>query len=214
MPSQIATSVQCNHFGKGRRWGLGLLSVLLSVSTLACESGGVGDPCIPEDEYRQEFSGYSKDEVNVESRSFQCETRVCLVNKFQGRVSCVYGQTIPDDAMTPAQAAAAATCKTPDDTLPILVSVPPQLEDRRPRDAVYCSCRCDGPQSPEEAPYCECPDGFSCVDLIDDIGLGNAQLAGAYCVKNGTNPQTSDEIRDIACRETPTQTCGSPDDFY
>ncbi len=189
---------------------LGIGAALIALGTVGCESGGVGDPCIPEDEYRQEFSGYSKDEVNVESRSFQCETRVCLVNKFQGRVSCVYGQTIPDDAMTPEQAAAAATCKTPDDTLPILVSVPPQLEERRPKDAVYCSCRCDGPQS--NAPYCECPDGFSCVDLIDDIGLGNKQLAGAYCVKNGTNPQSSDDIRDIAC--TPPNSCGDPKDFY
>ena len=189
------------------------MALVLGLAALGCESGGVGDPCIPEDEYRQEFSGYSKDEVNVESRSFQCETRVCLVNKFQGRVSCVYGQTIEVDENASAeqqrdQAVSSAKCKTPDDTLPILVSVPAQLEERRPKNSVYCSCRCDGPQS--NAPYCECPDGFSCADLIDDIGLGNKQLAGAYCVRNGTNP-SSEDIRTNECEEP---NCGDPDQFY
>ena len=31
-------------------------------------------------------------EENIESRSFQCQTRICLVNHFQGRVSCPLGQ--------------------------------------------------------------------------------------------------------------------------
>src|SRR5690606_4311600 len=57
-----------------------------------CGGAGIGDPCVPEDEYLTTFSGFSQDEVNVESRSFQCLTRVCLVNHFDGRVSCPYGQ--------------------------------------------------------------------------------------------------------------------------
>ena len=81
-------------------------------ATTGCEPGGIGDPCIPEDEYRSGFSGYSKDEVNVESRSFQCETRVCLVNKFQGRVSCKYGQDMPNGG-----------CRTPDESNPIEVPI-------------------------------------------------------------------------------------------
>jgi len=58
-----------------------------------CGGSGVGDPCVPEDEYLTTFSGFAVGEVNVESRSFQCLTRVCLVNHFQGRVSCPFGQT-------------------------------------------------------------------------------------------------------------------------
>lgn len=58
-----------------------------------CGGSGVGDPCVPEDEYLTTFTGFSVGEVNVESRSFQCLTRVCLVNHFQGRVSCPFGQT-------------------------------------------------------------------------------------------------------------------------
>jgi hypothetical protein len=69
-----------------------LLAATLGLSAIGCQGGGVGDPCVPEDEYRQDFNGYAMTEVNVESKSFQCETRVCIVNHFQGRVSCPYGQ--------------------------------------------------------------------------------------------------------------------------
>src|SRR5262245_957695 len=73
-----------------KKWVSGGLS--LCVLVLACEPGGVGDPCVPDDEYSARFSGFALSEVNVESRSFSCETRVCLVNHFQGRVSCPAGQ--------------------------------------------------------------------------------------------------------------------------
>ncbi len=183
---------------------LRLLWLALAAASLlfasGCEEGGIGDPCIPEDEYRSNFSGYSGDEVNVESRSFQCETRVCLVNKFQGRVSCKYGQD-----------QGAAGCKTPDESNDIEVPVEPQLQERRPDEAVYCSCRCKGPQA--NAPYCECPDGFQCIDLIDDIGLGNAQLAGGYCVKSGTDLSPSELETDARCEES-RNNCGTAGNYY
>src|SRR5215216_3060919 len=69
------------------------VALLLGLSALGCAPGGVGDPCTPEDEYQQNFNGFQVTETNVESRSFQCETRLCLVNHFQGRVSCRLGQT-------------------------------------------------------------------------------------------------------------------------
>src|ERR1700684_4367926 len=58
-----------------------------------CSQTGVGDPCVPEQEYDPTFLGFSAGEVNVESKSFDCETRLCLANHFQGRVTCPYGQT-------------------------------------------------------------------------------------------------------------------------
>lgn len=67
------------------------ISAIALVPT-ACQSGGVGDPCIPEDEYNPEFAGFKVEEENIESRSFQCDTRICLANYFQGRVSCPLGQ--------------------------------------------------------------------------------------------------------------------------
>lgn len=72
---------------------LGLLSVVAMASLpAACESGGVGDPCLPEEEYDSAFAGFKVTQEFIESRSFQCETRICLVNHFQGRVSCPLGQ--------------------------------------------------------------------------------------------------------------------------
>src|SRR5690349_3864783 len=65
----------------------------LGVSPSSCQSGGIGDPCIPEDEYKGIFGGFRVSQENIESRSFQCESRICLVNHFQGRVSCPLGQT-------------------------------------------------------------------------------------------------------------------------
>ena len=162
-----------------------LVTVAISIGSIACESGGVGDPCTPEDEYQTSFSGFSVDEVNIESRSFQCETRVCLVDHFQGRVSCPYGQT---DANLVAAPNDPSRCRVPgtsgdNPADAITVPVKAQLEERRPKDAVYCSCRCDGPDP--NARYCECPSGFDCKELVDDLGLGKGQLAGSYCQKTG-----------------------------
>jgi hypothetical protein len=61
------------------------------------------------------------------------------------------------------------------------------LVERQAEDAVYCSCRCAPPEGVDDnATYCECPDGFVCEPLVEDLGLGKGQLAGSYCVKNGT----------------------------
>ncbi len=86
---------------------LALVSVgALGLVPIACQSGGVGDPCTPEDEYSSTFAGFNVDEENIESRSFQCATRICLVNHFQGRVSCPQGQNGAD----------LVQCKGPSDT--------------------------------------------------------------------------------------------------
>lgn len=172
------------------RWVL--LAAAASALALGCETGGVGDPCIPEDEYQAGFPGYSADEVNVESRSFQCETRVCLVNHFQGRVSCPYGQSesqisslAPNDparCRIPGTSGAVATDE-------ITAPVKAQFSKRQADKSVYCSCRCKNAAGSTEdgARYCECPSGFKCEKLLDDLGLGSAELAGFYCVKDGTS---------------------------
>ena len=160
-----------------------ILSFALGLTT-HCTPGGVGDPCIPEDEYRTNFSGFGASEVSVESRSFQCATRICLVDHFQGRVSCPYGQTEEDLAL---RSHDPRRCRVPgtDGLEPeeaVQVSVDPWLTRRAPKDVVYCSCRCDGPDA--GADYCECPSGFACERLVPDLGsLGSGNLAGSYCVK-------------------------------
>jgi hypothetical protein len=174
-------------FGSGVIRSAGV-AALLGLSALACEPGGVGDPCTPEDEYVEDFSGFDPDEVNVESKSFQCETRLCLVNHFRGRVSCPYGQTEAEAA------SADPPCDIPGTNEPIIVAVEPQDSRRRPNDAVYCSCRCANIEGSKDdgARYCECPSGYDCEKLIEFSGAtlqpagGSAQLAGYYCIKQGS----------------------------
>jgi hypothetical protein len=158
-----------------------LRSVLVAVAAAAtvvvasgtgCNSTGVGDPCVPELEFQQAFLGFSISEVSVESKSFQCQTRACLVNHFQGRVSCPYGQTSSPGSIigvgpggTAGQTAPDPTaCKTPTLENPINgvvqfsggntpqgyvetnpaqgATVDPQCTLRTADVAVYCSCRC------------------------------------------------------------------------
>lgn len=288
---------------------LALISVgAMGAVPIACQSGGVGDPCTPEDEYNTQFPGFKVAEENIESRSFQCATRICLVNHFQGRVSCPYGQPPPvacggptdtscangakcveSQTLTPEcsckqgdTAGCAAACGNtnglvcdpklgicgctssqtvgdvdyfcglldpnckgntctrvlksyvchnatncqngdPDDTKnankdccvpgtdkPISVPVCGQCDNeshRNAEDAVYCSCRCCpkccGPDVPAGEPcekdkslcgeacdpnfnYCDCPQGFSCTEIRKNVGLGDAQLTGAYCIRDNT----------------------------
>ncbi|HEY6559619.1 MAG TPA: hypothetical protein VI072_20195, partial [Polyangiaceae bacterium] len=172
-------------------------------------AGGVGDPCIPEAEYDLYFNNFSQADVFAETRSFQCETRICLVNHFQGRVSCPYGQSQSDintqHGLDPSERDLGALCKVPGtsgevpvpekDVLGkevsadvIQVPVAPQLVDRRANDSVYCSCRCknDEGKTDDGANYCECPSGYACERLIADPELGKPELAGYYCIKDGT----------------------------
>ena len=194
---------------------------LAAIASIGCESGGVGDPCTPEDEFFDTFSGFSVGEVNVESRSFQCETRVCLVNKFQGRVSCPYGTngTNPDPtAMRTVNHD--LPCEVPGFGGYVSVPVQPQLAARRPEVAVYCSCRCDGDDP--NARYCECPSGFECAEIVvsrSNQDTGQEQLAGSYCVRSGSNvdpitiPQAECSVPANGAQAGPEDlTCGTPPD--
>ncbi len=166
---------------------LGLFGFLALLPRCAAE--GVGDPCVPEDEYSPTFSGFALSEVSAESRSFSCQSRMCLVNRFQGRVSCPYGQETGADG--------ASRCLLPGSDEAVRVRVAPQLLDRRAHDAVYCSCRCDGPDP--DARYCECPSGFSCSPVVPDLALGGAQLPGSYCVRAGSEFASAEVRLDASC---------------
>jgi hypothetical protein len=195
-------------------WSVGLL---LSWAALACEPGGVGDPCTPEDEYQQDFNGFQVTEVNVESRSFQCATRLCLVNHFQGRVSCRLGQEASEADNTATNTTWAPKCSIPGTVVDranraskdnINVPVPAQLLKRQTEQAVYCSCRCDGPD--KNARYCECPEGFQCEPLVDDLKIteGAGQLAGSYCIRSGSEYDTRDHFKGAPdCKANPKD-CG------
>ena len=187
-----------------KTWAAALVTLALGVLAFGCQSGGIGDPCTPEDEYQQYFSGYEVSEVNIESKSFQCETRLCLVNHFNGRVSCPYGQTEGQVAMLNLpQDQQFRLCHIPGttaDNTRIRVPVNKQLTNRRAPDTVYCSCRCAGET---DARYCKCPTGFQCTKLLEPINrLGSKELAGSYCIKNGTEYSSAQGGGGISCQAT------------
>ena len=172
---------------------------LLFVAGPGCGDEGIGDPCTPEQEYNADFLGFDEKEVNVESKSFQCRTRLCLVNHFRGRVSCPYGQNaegqgppngenckIPGTDQTVAGEKDPATGDFVDTRKKS--SVPPQCSDRKADSAVYCSCRCAdiNSQRPSDQTFCDCPEGFQCERLVTSIGQGNEGLTGSYCIKSNT----------------------------
>jgi hypothetical protein len=255
---------------------LGLLSVVaMGILPTACQSGGVGDPCTPEDEYNPQFAGFKVTEENIESRSFQCQTRICLVNHFQGRVSCPLGQPPPKACSSPGDAACgtdgtcveAATlapdcdpeaadngastcagyggvcnakkgscecnqtadcptgtfcdpdakqcksyvchkagncqipgaddnankaCCVPGTDTPVAAPTCGQCDSASNRDAekaVYCSCRCgvaEGEPEDENFNFCECPSGFECSEIRKNVGLGDKQITGKYCIKQNS----------------------------
>ena len=114
----------------------------------------------------------------VELGSRQCASGLCLVNHFRGRVTCPYGQ--PDAQETSPD----ARCAVPPSGTPVSVGVNPQHTIRRSADSVYCSCRCAGPGP---GPFCQCPEGYSCTPLVDDLKLSGSGsvIAGSYCTKQG-----------------------------
>ena len=191
--------------------GFLLLGTSLLLAIPACKDEGVGDPCTPEQEYDRSFIGFDEKEVNVESKSFQCRTRICLVNHFRGRASCPYGQST--EGNPPAGAKSGCTVPGTTDAITGLTDpndpasfrdprkkklVPPQCVDRAADKAVYCSCRCAdiNGEKPSDQTFCACPDGFACRPLVTSIGKGNEGLTGSYCIKDNTEYN-----KDTACNQ-------------
>lgn len=182
--------------------------------------GGMGDPCTPQDEFSPTFNGFRETEVNVESGSPSCSTGICLAASFRGRTSCAYGQppgpTVDGVTGVDPSLGPDARCYLPGATHEpaneVTVPVDPQLLARSPEKSVYCSCRCDGPAG--QGPFCACPSGFECTHLVDDYGTAtNAQFAGSYCIKAGTEVPDPTKIPQADCsgmRAPRPAGCGDP----
>jgi hypothetical protein len=145
----------------------------------------VGDPCIPFQEISPSFGGFNVNAVTLEEGNSTCGPKVCLVNHFQGRVSCPYGQAPPTSSGFP-------PCLVPGTSTPVMTGSPrqtvePQCLDRTASEAVYCSCRCANAagKTDDGASYCTCPSGFSCTQVIPPLVSGDPN-AGAYCITQGT----------------------------
>ena len=196
----------------------------------ACQSTGVGDPCMPEQEYDPTFAGFVEQEVSIEGESFQCQTRLCLVNHFQGRVTCPYGQDATGNADRRSTATAARAsrraCPRPVDRSGSTAqrragrrherrTVLPQCTERtRPDRLLLVPLRGHRRTQTDGANFCNCPSGFSCTQLVSSLGAGRPGPDGAYCIKSGTAFDSNarrDHLHDRAAEST-APNCGTGDE--
>jgi hypothetical protein len=97
----------------------------------------IGASCTPSQESTPTFAGFSASDVVLDPSNPGCGGGSCIVNHFQGLISCPYGQ---DAQGTPP--AGEKACTVPGTGQPVTQAVKPWCADRHPSAAVYCSCRC------------------------------------------------------------------------
>lgn len=149
----------------------------------------LGEICVPSDEANPAFGGFETTDVVVDAASTSCASGVCLVQNFQGRVSCPFGNL------------GEGSCRTPGSNEPVTAPVVAQLVARPPSLAATCSCRCAGPG---DGPFCACGEGQECVPLVAALGLAGDDLAGSYCVPQGA---TGSVPSGATCNDDP-DACG------
>jgi len=159
----------------------------------------LGAPCLPEDEISLDFVGHDEFDASVITDTPECDSGVCVVNHFRGRVSCPYGQTEEEAGSDP-------QCFQPGSDLAVTTPVQPQLIGRLASSASVCSCRCDGPGPGD---FCECPSDMECAPLMGDLGLpGSDALAGSYCIPRGTAYDPATAFADRCSMDVAN--CGDP----
>ncbi|HZU82780.1 MAG TPA: hypothetical protein VE987_07685 [Polyangiaceae bacterium] len=201
------------------------------ISGAGCAPTGIGDPCVPEQEYLPTFTGFNYHEVSTESKSFQCQTRLCLVNHFQGRVSCPYGQQgdgSPPMGATPYQGCtdssgtelknpitgAAPGCCTPGIPQPVTGPLatdpttgqpvsPPMPADMMAQQAVPGQCT---GRTADRAVYCSC----RCANIngaTDDGAVYCACPEGFTCTQLVTSisAQSNEGLTGAYCIKNGTQ---------
>ena len=152
----------------------------------AARNGALGAGCEPLSELDPEFSGFSINEISIDERTPACLSGTCVIQGFQGRVSCPYGQ-----------ATASGGCTIPGSNEPVLTPVAPQLLARPAGLSAVCSCHCAGPGP---GPYCACPTHMECSHLVDDLGFGARDIAGSYCLPEGARYERGSVDISASCR--------------
>ncbi len=141
----------------------------VSVAVPATEPAPNGAPCVPSEELDPTFAGFNLGNISLDAGTPACSSGMCLVNHFDGRVSCPYGQ-----------GQGTAGCFVPGSDTAVEPQVVPQFVARPASTSVTCTCRCAG-SGP--GPYCTCPSGMQCTALIPDVGIaGEEAFSGSYCV--------------------------------
>ncbi|HEX3770396.1 MAG TPA: hypothetical protein VHV30_06010 [Polyangiaceae bacterium] len=167
----------------------------------APDAAAVGTPCIPGSERDSTFGGFNEGEVATDTANATCGAGMtCLVNHFQGRTTCPYGQTAPGVSSV----SGVPSCTVPGTNglvQPPNGTVAPQCTDRRASDTVYCSCRCangNGGTSDDGGPYCSCASGYACTPTTP---------TASYCLKADTFFEAGAAASCVGCGTTGTLDC-------
>ena len=160
------------------------VAALLGLSALACEPAASETPVRRKTSTSRSFSGFARTEVNVESKSFQCETRLCLVNHFQGpRELPVRAELTPasQPELLHSRARRDADHRSP--SSPQDSAAPPQR-----LGLLLLPLRQRGRQQGRRRALLRVPERLRLreVDRASTSAGGKAQLAGFYCIKQGT----------------------------
>jgi len=185
-------------------------SLGIALLPASCQSGGIGDPCTPEDEYSTAFHGFDVAEESIESRSFQCQTRVCLVNHFQGRASCPFGQVAPD-ACDPTDAASCGEGKACVQASSIVTPCDPDVADEGASqctssggacDKVTRSCVCSGSEG--------CPQGTICDPALKQCSRYVCHAPGSCQIDAATDAENKGKECCVPGTDTPiaVDVCG------
>jgi hypothetical protein len=169
---------------------LGATSVLCGVLAVAgCTDDpttvAVGMACIPRDEHQLGFSGFSSEDVTIETVNENCPAEsVCLVKSFRGRLSCPYGQTLQDMSLPTDDPRRCTVAK--DSGTAVTVEVQPQLVQTAGNKGVYCSALCADAQGKrsDSRSYHDCPSGFHCELLTESLLITSQNIGGSYCIRN------------------------------
>lgn len=120
-----------NHLRRSHSLGIGPALTLLVLALAHCSGGSggssrVGDPCVLADESDPAFAGSRLDRESIETGAPECGGGVCLVNHFQGRVSCPLGQPEPRPCDGPDDEASCAS-----DEMCVVTEAPPEPAPKR-----------------------------------------------------------------------------------
>lgn len=204
--------------------------------TVSSVDGGraIGAACVPAEESDRTFQGFSVTDVSIEPTTGGCGPNVCMLNHFQGRVTCPYGQTAPGEGPAgPAGSPAAKVHSEDGCVLPQMTpgagsttwqvtatdvsvtgfsagTVPPQIigvgaGDRTANKTVYCSCRCANVDGVRDDAGPYC----ACPSGLTCTPLVTPVVpgdkrAGSYCVLDGTGYSAATTNAASVCDATMT----------
>ena len=141
----------------------------------------VGSPCVPRYEYDPRFPGFDVARESLETGALQCGRGVCLVNHFQGRVSCPQGQATTDiqpcSGLSDTSCGAGAKCVEAQTLAPQCTCDPTKPGD--------CDAACSGVQGTSCDPklkVCGCHTNATVNGIELSCALADPSCHGTTCL--------------------------------